>query len=76
MCAVQTYHKDRVPPEASMACGALAALVATAVTFPLEVVRRRAMGGQVHSFDQTPCHACSVHRQKAQVTKPDVFVMY
>ena len=32
-----------------MACGALAALVATAVTFPLEVVRRRAMGGQVHS---------------------------
>ena len=46
---MQAYHKDKVPPEASMACGAAAALVATAVTFPLEVVRRRAMGGQVRA---------------------------
>ena len=64
---MQTYHKDRVPPEASMACGALAALVATAVTFPLEVVRRRAMGGQVHS----PALWLQV-----QITQPRLIVMY
>ena len=46
------YKRKKVPPEASVVCGALAALVATAVTYPLEVVRRRGMGGQARAL---PC---------------------
>lgn len=37
--------RDELSPGASMACGALAGLLASTATFPLEVVRRRMMNG-------------------------------
>ena len=55
---LQVYKRKKVPPEASVLCGAAAALVATAVTYPLEVVRRRAMGGQVRGIAQQDAARC------------------
>ena len=37
--------REEMSPAASMACGAVAGLLAATATFPLEVVRRRMMNG-------------------------------
>jgi hypothetical protein len=39
--------KDNVPPHMTMAFGAIAAVASSSASFPLEIVRRRAMMGSL-----------------------------
>ena len=45
----QVRKKEELPPAVIMACGAAAAIAATAATFPLEVIRRRLMANSLQA---------------------------